>query len=98
MTLNEYRTKIKFLDKRIKEESDKQTKLNLIEDNISLNKEYIEFLREPLKGYKVGCVLLSIFFFGLGLAIYLPPIIIRNNRADICERRIAYLEQLKETL
>ncbi len=98
LSINEYRSKIDFLDKRTESESNKEAKLQMIEENISLNKEYIDLLRQPLTGYIVGCVLLSIFFFGLGLCIYLPPIIIRNNRIGICERRIAYLKQLKETL
>lgn len=96
--IEDYRSKITFLDRRIKEEQDKNAKLQMIDDNIKLNQEYIALLRRPLKGYKVGCVLLSIFFFGLGLLIYLPPIIIRNNRANICERRIDQLRQLKATL
>ena len=89
---NDYRTKIAFYDEEIRIENDKNKKLELIDQNIKLNKEYIALLQKPIGGYIVGCILLSILFF-LGLFCYLPPIIIRKNKIRVCENRIARLEQ-----
>ena len=98
MTYNDYRQEIYFLDAQIKEATDNDEKLALIEKNIALNNEYILALRGPLKAKKFWCVFLSIVFFGLGLLIFLPQIIIRNNKADACVRRVRYLISLRDTI
>ena len=94
MTVDEYRIKIRFLDERIKNTDDVDKKKALIDENIALNKEYIELVRKPIKAKIVWCVILS-FVLLMGLFIYLPSINIRKGRIRICERRIAYLTQLK---
>ena len=97
-TYNDYRQEIYFLDAQIKAAADNNEKLTLIDKNIALNNEYIAALRKPLKAKKFWCIFLSIICCGLGLIIFLPQIIIRNNKADACVRRVRYLTALKETL
>ena len=97
MSYEQYRDNIMQLDNLIKLETDIDERIELIDKNISLNKEYIYYLRKPI-GVKVFfCVLLSIIYF-LGLFIFLPQIIVRKNKIKICERRIRYLENYKITL
>ena len=95
MTIDEYRIQIRFLDEKIEKTEDVSKKTELIDKNIQLNREYISLLRKPLAGRIVWCVILSILFFGMGLFIYLPSINVRKGRIRICEKRIAYLTQLK---
>ena len=95
---NDIRYKIRELDSQIERETDTNRKLDLIDENIKLRKKYYELLDGPITGYIVGCVLLSIFFFGLGLACFLPPIIVRNAKKNGCLERIKELENLKKTL
>ena len=82
----EYRQEIYFLDEQIKNATDPKEKAEFIDKNIALNKEYIQVLRKPLAARKFWCIFLSIVFFGMGLFIFLPSIIIRNNKASACER------------
>lgn len=98
MTVDEYRIKIRYLDEKIKNTQDVDKKLTLIDENLKLNREYINLLRKPIAAMTVWCVILSVLFFCLGLMIFLPPINIRKGRIRICERRIAYLTQLKMDL
>lgn len=95
MSVDEYRIQIRFLDEKIKNEEDVNKKLGYIDENLRLNREYIDLLRRPLVAMTVWCVILSVLFFCLGLMIFLPPINIRKGRIRICERRIAYLTTLK---
>ena len=97
MTYDQYRSRITFLDKQIKETTDRDEKIKLIDENIQLNKEYIHALRKPIPAKIVLCVVLSIFFL-IGLMIFLPQINVRKGRIRICERRIDQLRQLKKTL
>ena len=98
MKYNDYRQEIYFLDEQIKTVTDTKEKLALIDKNIALNNDYIRVLRKPLKAKKFWCIFLSIVCCCLGLMIFLPQIIIRNNKADACERRIRYLTALRGTL
>jgi len=98
MKYNDYRQEIYFLDQQIKDATDDNEKIALIDKNIALNNEYIYLLRRKLPGKKFWCVFLSIVCFGLGLIIFLPQIIIRNNKADACIRRVRYLTSLRSTL
>ena len=93
----DYRREIYDLDRRIASETSSDAKLQLIDENIALNQEYIYLLKKPLAAKRVGCILLS-FFFLLGLVIFLPQIIIRKNRINACQRRIYSLESMKEQL
>ena len=77
---------------------DPNEKKALIDKDIDLNRKYIYALRKPLRAKKFWCIFLSVVLFGMGLLIFLPQIIVRNNKADICERRIKYLTALKETI
>ena len=94
---DDYRREIYDLDFQITNTNDKEQKLELIDKNIQLNKEYIHILKKPIPVKIVFCILLSIFFL-LGLIIFLPQIIIRKNRVTACERRIRSLENLKASL
>ena len=98
MKYNDYRQEIYFLDNQIKNTTDPNEKIALIDKNMALNYEYIRVLRKPLPAKKFWCIFLSIILFGMGLVIFLPQIIIRNNKVDACNRRIRYLASLRDTL
>ena len=98
MKYNDYRQEIYFLDGQIKNTTDTTEKLELIEKDITLNEAYKRALRKPLAAKKFWCVFLSIIAFGMGLIIFLPQIIVRNTKADACDRKIRYLMALKSTL
>lgn len=94
---DQYRQEIYSLDNLINTVTDKERKLELIDQNIQLNQEYIRVLKRPIPVKIVFCVILSLIYF-LGLMIFLPQIIIRKNKIAACERRITYLRQLKQEL
>ena len=97
VTYEQYRQKIYDLDVRIANASDKDRKIELIDENIKLNEEYIYYLKKPLTAKIVWCIILSIVYL-IGLMIFLPQIIIRKNKIAACERRICSLKGLKEEL
>ena len=92
-----YRQKIYDLDVRIANTTDKDRKIELIDENIKLNEEYIYALKKPLTAKIVLCIVLSIIYL-IGLMIFLPQIIMRKNRIAACERRICSLKGIKEEL
>lgn len=93
----QYRQEIYYLDEAIANTKDVDKKLELIDRNINLNNEYIHLLKKSLPVRIIFCVILS-FVFLLGLDIFLPQIIVRNNKIKACERRITYLITTKKEL
>ena len=95
MHYEDYRREIYVLDSRIANATDPKTKIELIDQNISLNEEYIKALKKPLAVKIVFCILLS-FIYLIGLMIFLPQIIIRKNRIAACEQRIESLKAVRK--
>ena len=93
----QYRIEIYDLDTRIANTSDVNRKIELIDKNIELNKQYIHVLKRVIPVKIVFCVIIS-FAFLLGLMIFLPQIIVRSNKVSACERRIASLTAMKQEL
>ena len=93
----QYRQEIYYLDAQIEHEEDKEVKIKLIDENIELNKQYIQALHKSIPVKIVFCVLLSILYL-LGLVIFLPQIITRKNKIAACQRRIISLEAMKDQL
>ena len=97
MKYEDYRQQIYILDTRIANTNDPEEKKTLIDQDIALNRQYIHALKKPLPAKIVLCIILS-FAFLIGLMIFLPQIIIRNNRINACERRIVALQEVKRCL
>ena len=90
----QYRQEIYSLDNLINSVTDIDRKLQLIDQDIRLNQEYIHALKKPIPVKIVFCVILSLIYL-IGLMIFLPQIIVRKNKIAACERRIAYLRRLR---
>ena len=97
MTLEQYKAEIEALDYRIEIEKDNAKKIELIDRNIKLNNEYIALLKKPITLMIILCAVLSILYL-IGLAIFLPLIIIRKNKIRICQERIAKLRLIKQSI
>ena len=93
----QYRQEIYYLDSAIANTNDTEKKIELINKNIDLNRQYIHALKKVIPVKIVFCVILS-FVFLIGLAIFLPQIIVRKNKIAACERRIASLTAIKNEL
>lgn len=85
------------LNALIEMEKDPLEKLSLINEDIALNELHIKDIRRAMPVKIVFCVLLSLFY-GIGLFIFLPSLIIRKTRINICKDKIASLSKTKEKI
>ena len=93
----QYRQEIYYLDSAIANTTDANKKIELIDKDIALNRQYIHVLRRVIPVKTVFCVILSLFAL-IGLMIFLPQIIVRKNKVAACQRRIYTLSAMRNEL
>ena len=89
----DYRGRINELDNKIIDTSDVNQKLMYIDENIELNRSYVHALHRaiPVK------IVFSVLVWPL-ILIFVPQIIIRCTKANICKKRIKSLEEERKKL